>query len=66
MAAFIRRGVRRGFCPFGLLIIDDLVCDMDDELSDSILVNHHYVLCQLLPPHRPNYTLLDHANITIA
>jgi len=35
IAAFIHRGVRRGFCPPDVLSIDELVSDMDDKLFNA-------------------------------
>ena len=48
-AAFIRQGVRRGFCPPHLLSIDELVSNIDNKLFNCITSDEHHVLHQLLP-----------------
>jgi len=58
IAAFIRRGARRGFCSPDLPCIEELVSGIDDTLFNCILSDKHHVLYQLLPPERDcGYTL---------
>jgi len=59
LAGLVRRGVRRELCSPDLINIDNLVSDMDDKLSYSILKNKHHIVHQALPPERSGsgYTL---------
>ena len=41
--AFIHRGVHPGFCPPGLLSIDELVSNVDDKLFNCITSDEHHV-----------------------
>jgi len=67
MAAFIHRGVRRGFCPPDLPTIDELVSHIDGKLFDCITSDEHHILHQLLPPERPDYGHTpDHKNTNSA
>jgi len=48
--AFLRRGLRSGFCPTDVSTFEDLIDSQDEQLFDAILANQNHVVYQLLPP----------------
>jgi len=47
--AFVRRGVRSGFCSADSATVAELVSDSDDNLFKNVLNNENHVLHKLLP-----------------
>ena len=50
--AFLRRGMKCGFCPPETQSFEELCQAADDKLFKTVLTNNNHVLHQLLPPQR--------------
>ena len=50
--AFIRRGIRAGFCDKNMPSVSDLVEDADDVLCERAMRDKHHVLYYLFPDRK--------------
>ena len=52
IGAFIRRGIRAGFCDKNMPAVSELVEDADDVLIERAMRDKHHVLYHLFPDRK--------------